>query len=326
MSHLERFALTLAIIFLSLAAGWFCRRWTESGRLHIKGAALDHLRLNLQNLSIYIFLPVSAMLSLWGLPDPKPELLALPLLGLGAYIWGGGISIFASRLMKLSRAQTGSMFCCGTFTNIGAIGGLVCLLFLGENTIALVALYRLFEEIYYFSVAFPVSQWFGPENAGKTFSLKSVKFQPVLAVIVFALLLGIALRAAHIPRPEFFSPLASCCMILATIFLLFSIGLTLRISRIWTSWRECAIMGGIKFIGIPALVIPLAWLMGFGSYENGLPLKSVAVLCSMPVAMTALVPPALFHLDLDLANACWVFTTAALVIVLPWLLLLLPNL
>ena len=46
----------------------------------------------------------------------------------------------------------------------------------------------------------------------------------------------------------------------------------------------------------------------------------------MPVAMTALVPPSLFSLDLDLANACWIFSTLALVAVLPALLLVLPRL
>lgn len=326
MSHFERFTLTLAIIFLSLAAGWLLRRFWENGYIPLSGPEIATLRLRLQNIAIYALIPGSAMLSLWGLPDPKPELLALPLLGLAAYIWGGSLAIFASRLMKLNRAQTGSMFCCGTFTNIGAIGGLVCLIFLGENSIAIVALYRLFEEIYYFSIAFPISQWFSPDNDNKKFSLKNFTFQPVLAAIIFALCLGFALRLAQVPRPVICSALASGAMIIATVLLLFSIGLTLRLSRIWTFWTQCAIICAIKFIGIPALVIPLAWLMGFGVYENGLPLKSTAVLCSMPVAMTALVPPSLFNLDIDLANACWVFTTAALVIVLPWLLLLLPNL
>ena len=44
----------------------------------------------------------------------------------------------------------------------------------------------------------------------------------------------------------------------------------------------------------------------------------------MPVAMNALIPPSLFRLDLDLANACWVFTTLELVLVLPILIIILP--
>ncbi len=49
---------------------------------------LDILRRKLQTISIFGLLPFSAMLSLLGLPNPAPALLALPLLGLVSYIWG----------------------------------------------------------------------------------------------------------------------------------------------------------------------------------------------------------------------------------------------
>ena len=58
--------------------------------------------------------------------------------------------------------------------------------------------------------------------------------------------------------------------------------------------------------------------------DGGLPLKVVTILSAMPVAMNALIPPSLFRLDLDLANACWVFTTMELVVILPVLVIILP--
>jgi hypothetical protein len=51
-------------------------------------------------------------------------------------------------------------------------------------------------------------------------------------------------------------------------------------------------------------------------------MKVVMILSSMPVAFSALIPPSLYDLDLDLANACWFFTTSALIVVLPLLLML----
>lgn len=326
MSHFERLALTICIIFISLAAGWLARRASESGRLPAGAAALDRLRHWLQLTAIFILLPFSAMLSLWGLPDPDPKLLALPLLGLASYICGGTLALVAARVSGLSRVQTGSFFCCGSFTNIGAIGGLVCLVFLGENTIALVALYRLLEEIYYFSVACPIARRFGPDSGDAAPGPRGFRLGRVLGIIVSALLLGIILHFAHVPRPAFCGPLASAAMLVSTVFFLFAIGLTLKIAKTWNYLPQCFTMCAIKFICVPAIVITLAWLAGYGTHENGLPLKSVAILCSMPVAMTALVPPSLFHLDVDLANACWMATTLGLVAVLPWLLLLLPNL
>ena len=64
-------------------------------------------------------------------------------------------------------------------------------------------------------------------------------------------------------------------------------------------------------------------MMGYGEIENGLPLKVVVILTTMPVAFSALIPPSIYDLDLDLANACWFFTTACLIWVLPVLLIVL---
>jgi len=55
--------------------------------------------------------------------------------------------------------------------------------------------------------------------------------------------------------------------------------------------------------------------------DSGLPLKVVIILSSMPVAFSALIPPSIYDLDLGLANACWFFTTSALIVVLPVLLM-----
>jgi len=79
----------------------------------------------------------------------------------------------------------------------------------------------------------------------------------------------------------------------------------------------------IKFICVPVLATTLAYLIGFGKIDNGLPLKVVMILSCMPVAFNALIPPSIYDLDLDLANSCWFFTTAMLIFVLPALLFIL---
>lgn len=324
MTHFEKLLLTLGIIAVSLCVGFICARMAGKGKWRVSPAQLDSLRHRLQTIAIFALLPLSAALSLWGLPRPDPELLLLPIFGLAAYVWGGCLALVLAWLLGLNKRQAGSFYCCGTFSNIGAVGGLACLMFLGENSIALVALYRLVEEVYYFSVSFPVARWHGEEHAA--LNLRVFKFNPVLCVIVFALLCGMGLNIANVPRPELCGTVASLSMILATISFLFAIGLTIRPARIWRYGGYAAWMCAIKFIGAPVVITWLAWLSGIGEYDNGLALKTVAVLSSMPVAMTALVPPALFGLDVDLANACWIFSTAALVVELPLLMLILPVL
>lgn len=326
MTHFERLGLTLIIIFISVGAGYCCKLLAWRGKFPIGEECLDLLRHRLQSLAAFLLIPVSAMLSLWGLPKPESGLLALPLLGLLSYVWGGMLALLASRALGLNRAQTGSLYCCGTFTNIGAVGGLVCLLFLGENSIAIVALYRFLEEIYYFSVSFPIARWYGPDNKSPTLTFRAFRLDPILGVIAFALLLGIALNLLGVNRPAPFGAAASALLLCATIFLLFGIGISLRISRLGAYVKPALAVCLIKFLGAPLVITGMAWAIGYGDMEGGLPLKVVAVLSSMPVAMTALLPPALFRLDMDLANACWIFSTLGLIVALPALMLILPAL
>lgn len=326
MTSISRLLLTFAIITFSLAAGYSFRHVVKSGRLTFSEVRLKAFRKKLQEVAVYILLPLSAMLSLWGLPSPDAALLALPLLGVAAYITGGVLALLTARYMGLNRKQTGSLYCCGTFSNIGAIGGLVCVLFLGENSIALVALYRLLEEVFYFSVSFPVARWYGEKKACEKIRFSDFKFDPVLIVILCALILGIGLNCFNVFRPKLFSPLANGLMISATIFFLFSIGLSLKLSSLGDFIVPSVVVCAIKFIFVPLCITTLAAAIGFGRIEGGMPLKVVAVLSSMPVAMTALIPPSLFNLDLDLANSCWIFSTLCLIFVLPVIMIILPIL
>lgn len=324
MSHLNRLLLTLALIFISLALGYLSK--LAAPKFAISENSILQIRKTLQTVAIFVLIPFSAMLSLWGLPAPETELLTLPFLGLAAYVWGGLLAIGIARFMKMTPAETGSFYCCGTFTNLGAVGGLVCLMFLGEASIALVALYRLLEEIYYFSVSFPIARKYAPKGNSETMPLRGKTFHPVLFAILAALASGGALNYFSIPRPQVMGSVASVSMLLATIFFLYSIGLSLRLSSIRHYMPACLAMCLIKFIAIPAPIILFAILMGYGSFDGGIALKATAILSCMPVAMTALVPPTLFGLDVDLANACWIISTLGLIFVLPALMLALPFL
>lgn len=107
--------------------------------------------------------------------------------------------------------------------------------------------------------------------------------------------------------------------------LLISIGLAMKFERVSAYIKECISIAVIKFVLVPLLASTLAYWIGFGHIDNGLPLKVVIILSSMPTAFTALIPPSIYDLDLDLANSCWLFTTMLLVIVLPVLLVILNR-
>ncbi|MBQ7608374.1 MAG: hypothetical protein IJU76_10460 [Desulfovibrionaceae bacterium] len=316
-----RLLVSVLLIFASPALGYFYRvrelRKTDSAGAENR---LASLRNRLQFLAFFVLLPLSSMLSLWGMSAPDGRLLLFPILGILAWSSGGALALCAARLLRFSPKQTGSLFCCGTFSNIGAIGTLVCVVFFGEESIAWVALYRLCEEAVYYGIAMPIAaRYRGSGAAG--ISVQGFRLTRLIVCVLFALGLGILFNMLGIRRPECLSDLATVMSVSAAVLALFSIGLGLRLKTLGHYPKSCLCIAAIKFLLVPLFIGSLAYAAGFQHVADGLPFKICLVLASMPVAMNALIPPALLSLDLDLANACWIVSTVALLIVLPVLAL-----
>jgi len=290
---------------------------------------VDHLRKVLQKAALLFVNPVTVVGAVWIVDADAVSLAALPALGGGAILLGGAFALGASKLMGLEPKQTGAFFACGSFTNIGSIGALVCFMFLGERGFALVPIYKLFEEVTYYGIGFPVARYYSASHSAGEGSLRRLRGllrDPFIIVALSAIFLGGILNKAGVERPAFFHTLNSIFIPTGTILLLISIGLAMKFKRIKSYLRECAAVSGIKFLLVPVTMVCAAYLIGFGEEEGGLPLKVVMILSAMPVAFNALIPPSIYDLDLDLANSCWFFTTAALVVVLPALLFIVDSL
>ena len=183
--------------------------------------------------------------------------------------------------------------------------------------------YKLFEEVSYYAIGFPIARYYSGaarNGDGTAARLKGLARDPFIQVAVSSLVLGALLNLSGVERPAVYGSLNQIVVPLATILLLASIGLALRFGRIRGYLRESLAIATIKFVLVPLGAVALARTVGFGAIQDGLPLKVVAILSAMPVAFNALIPPSIYDLDLDLANACWFVTTALLAAFLPVLL------
>ncbi|MDJ0783570.1 MAG: hypothetical protein QNJ22_16455 [Desulfosarcinaceae bacterium] len=315
---------SLAIITLSLAFGYLLQRLLSRGRLRLSLPLAD-LRKLLQRIALLGVLPPTMATAIWVVEIDTIRIAALPLIGAGAIILGGLLALAGARLLALSPRQTGAFVPCGAFTNLGSIGALVCYLYLGEAGFALVPIYKLLEELTYYTLGFPLAKYYSTmDQAEDSVSkrLRALVKDPFIRVTLSSIGLGITLNLSGLPRPHFFTPLNAALIPLGTSLLLISIGLALRFSKMGAYRSVCLMVCGIKFILIPLAASGCALLLGYAEIEAGLPFKVVLILSAMPVAFTALIPPSIYNLDLDLANACWFVTTSALVVVLPILLVL----
>lgn len=322
---MSTFLVSFGIIAFGLSLGYGIQVASHKGFLRVR-MGLDRVRKGLQRIALLGINPVTVVGALWLLDMETVSVAALPFLGCSALLLGGALALGASRLMGLEPRKAGAFLVCGSFTNIGSIGALICFLFLGERGFALVPIYKLFEEVTYYCVGFPVAKYYsrsrGPEeNAWQR--LKGLARDPFILVALSAILAGGLLSASGVERPAFFKTMNSLLIPLATTLLLVSIGLAMKFRRVGIYLRECLAVSAIKFLLVPFVISLAAYGLGFGRTDDGLTLKVVIILSSMPVAFNALIPPSIYDLDLDLANSCWFFTTSALVAVLPLLLMVL---
>ena len=318
---MSKLILSFVIILFGLCLGYGIQVLVNRRSLHLP-VSLDQLRKALQRTALLFVNPLAIVGALWVVNIESVRLAALPLNGLFAILSGGALALAAAKVLRLEPRKAGAMYGCGSFTNIGSIGALVCFIFLGEQGFALVPIYKLFEELSYYSIGFPVAKYYSATQTTESTMdrIRSLSKDPFILVALSSIVLGALLNRSSIPRPAFFGTLVSICVPLGTVLLLTSIGLALRLRRVRDYLKECFSVSLIKFLFVPILASSLAYLLGFGDIDEGLPLKVVIILSSMPVAFNALIPPSIYDLDLDLANSCWFFTTAMLLVVLPLLL------
>ena len=318
---MDKVLFSLTVIVTGLGLGWAVRMAVDAGRLRLP-AELPRLRVALQKAALLYVLPLTYCGAIWNLSLKNVELAAMPFVGASVFLMGGFLALGAAKVLKLDARQTGAFYCCGSFTNIGAVGAMVCHTFLGEAAFALVPAYKLFEEIIYFSFGFPLAKAYaegGRQAGGAMAGLKRVAKDPFILVALSSMLIGGVLNLSGLQRPGFFPVLNSVLVPAASFMMLFSIGLAMRFTRLGGYLRECAVILAIKFACMPLLATSAAAALGFGSILGGTPLKVVLILSSMPVAFTALIPPSIYDLDIDLANACWLASTLGLIGVLPLL-------
>ncbi len=323
---MQKLLFSLSIIALGLTIGYSIQRLVLAGRIKAE-RSLAKQRKFLQRLSLLGLSPIATIGAIWILSFDNIRVALMPAIGVLAILAGGSAAYVVGKLLKLKPKQAGAFFCCGAMTNVGSVGSLVVFVFLGEMAFAFVPMYRLFEAIIYYTIWFPLAKSFSPQvqTEVKTGKLLKIIADPFVLVALASILMGVILNISGIPRPEFYNTLNVIVIPLSSLLMLTSIGMAMKFGKITAHLKPAAIIAAIKFIFVPIVATGVAYLLGFGKIDNGLPLQVILILASMPVGFTALVPPSIYDLDLDLANAGWVVTTALLVVVIPLQMLIISR-
>ncbi|MEH0018285.1 MAG: hypothetical protein V6Z89_01465 [Desulfobacter sp.] len=322
---MNRILFSLGLVVVGLAVGYLFQVLVNQGRLS-NAPPLDTLRKTLQRTALLVLNPIAILGATWVADLGSVRIAAMPFLGLFALFWGGILAYAAARMFGFANRQTGAYVVCGGFTNIGSLGALFCFIFLGEQGFALVPFYKLFEEFAYYAVGFPVAKGFSRDVAGaETWGsrMRKVWADPFVLAAASGIGTGLILNLSGVPRPPVYASVNAVLIPLAALLLLISIGMAMGFKRVVPLLKPAGVIAGIKFFLVPLSLAGLAVAAGLHHIQDGLPLKVVLILSSMPVGFIAMVPPTLYDLDIDLANACWLLTNAWLLVQVPLLMVVL---
>jgi predicted permease len=251
---------------------------------------------------------------------------SLAAVGLLAFALGGALAWGGARAAGLDRSLQGTCFLAGSCSNILTLGGLTTVILLApsggaeaDRALASIAIYRILEAPYYYLVAWPVAAWIARGRADERTALRRA-VQPVTLVPMAAMIAGIALNLARVPRPPWADGIAEIFVKVNVLLLGAMVGLTLRSARPIKHLGRCLGVCAVKFALVPAAAVAAAWLLG----HRGQALQVVAICTSMPVAFMALVGANLYRLEEELISSMWLFTTGAMMAVVPLLAFVVP--
>ena len=299
-----RVARMLAVIVGALAVGYLTR---QSRRLPsdrsgpITRATLAYLQ------------PIPLVLMIWGLEAPGWQTSLLPVLGAALTLLTWPVAWVCARLLRLDGRATGSFIISAMFSNIGlTYGAFVCYILLGELGAALGIIYCATFSPLFYTIGFFIGRHYGKE-AGQSLGsvIRDTWREPHTRNPLLGFIIGVILFLARVPRPDFVAPLLDVLIPGSTAVFLFAIGLSLSLTSVVRQGRECLVLGILKFLVSPAIMMGLAWLMGLAGGMDRTILRVLFIESTTPVAIMALIVPQLFDLDKDLANAGWLTTNLA---------------
>jgi len=316
-----RLIFSLIVIIGGLTLGQIVYKVTKSKSETIR-KKIEKTVFFFRNIAFLGLGPFLSMSAFWIVDIRNISIVAVPFIGLGALVLGSVSALVLGKIFKHSRQQKGSMFSCGSSSNIGTIGSLICFAFFGELGFAFCGLYRIFELPYYATVLFPAAKSFsdvGKQTDSKWY-IRLIK-DPIIVIYFGCIIIGLVLNLTGVKRPAFIAPLNSALIPISSLFLITAIGYSMRFSKISNYKKEILGIAAIKFVLTPLIVITSSLLLGLHHIGDGVLFGSLVILSALPCGFNSLIPVQMYKLDINLANSCWIVTTTSLVVVVPviWL-------
>ena len=303
----QKLIILFSLIIVSFYLGlWFQKRYSEISQA---------FSLSLSKFTLTVVIPYSILTSIWQLPNIEAQLFYLPLIGVGVILFGALVGFCATKWKNLAPKQAASLISVTTFYNLGALGNLCAFFMFGESGAAIVALYKLCEELIYFGGLYPYARKCSDEqfNVGKTAFWRD----PIFLAAISAIAIGLILNMSGLSRPLIIADINQYIIPLGSLVMVFSVGLTFNLKG-GEKWKKLAIQVSLcRAILTPLVAVALITLFDLWSIYDGMVAKVCILLSIMPTGFASTIPTVLYRLDGDLANTAWFYSYVVFFVMLP---------
>lgn len=309
-----KFLIFAVFSLASLAAGYLCRKrqWIDeewSRPLHF-------------HTSVWVW-SAASVLSLWKMPLGREDIWLAVLQPLIVAIAGYGV-IPLARWLRCDRRQTGVVAIASGLGNLGfTLGGYLAYSMISPGDAALVyaITYVSIMQIAGVVLMYPIARYCGelPQDQRSTLRLIALSFVDIRAMPLYGALVGMVLAWSGTPFPQAVSRwhLVDVIFYLGSFGGYFGIGLRLRLGHSISQYlRQHALLTGMKYLFIPAITFAMLALVDLTPWPmDPVARKVVIVEAFMPTAIWTVMLANMFHLDVRLASAAWLWNTIAFMLI-----------
>ena len=299
-------------LLLPLAIGQACRSQTRLNASFFQRMII---------LNICLVYPVLAALTIWSL-RLNYELVGLPLMGVLLCIIPGAAAYLLVERKFDSELDKGSYLLSAMLSNTATLGGLCTYIMYGEAGFAYTQMAVILQNVVMFMFCFPLAQYYYQKSIGRPFDRQSVisLFINRNQLPVVGMAIGVALNVSGVVRPYFLEVLVDPLVHLGAWTALVPIGYSIDLYGMRRYYGKILDLLPIKLVLTPLAAYVLAKFV----FEEPVLINTIVILAAMPTAINAVVAVQLNKLNVDLATASFVLTTAAcLLVALPILFVVL---
>ena len=261
----------------------------------------------MMTVGIVCLFPGLTLFSIWGLV-PVFDLVWLPVFGIVLHIIPGSISLLRGRQKYTSSLDYGSYTISGLLSNHVTLGALSAYILFGETGYAYTQMINLFNSLLMFGFGYPLAQYYRNQydhGSGLRIDFRQVFFNRNQMPLV-GMVIGIVLNWQGVPRPAALVPAFDVMVHFAAWTFLLPVGYSMDFGEVRSYWRDAVELSVIKCCITPLVTIVLA---GF-FIGDAVALRTLVLMAAQPTAVNAVIAMKLFGLNLHLAVAAFVLSTA----------------